>query len=62
MLSSEQQEPKFFTAVLTDIDANRHYCACLSFNEAVAITPSKVDEEEDSADEQISFAGHYGYD
>ena len=60
MLSSEQQEPKFFTAVLTDIDANRHYCACLSFNEAVAITPSKVDEEEDSADirsNQIHLVG-----
>ena len=50
MLSSEQQEPKFFVSVLTDIDANRHYCACLSFNEAVSITPSKIDEEEDSAD------------
>lgn len=50
MLSSEQQEPRFFVSVLTDVDANRHYCACLSFNEAVSITPSKLDEEEDSAD------------
>lgn len=50
MLSSEQQEPRFFVSVLTDMDANRHYCACLSFNEAVSITPSKLDEEEDSAD------------
>ena len=50
MLSSEQQEPKFFVAVLTDINANRHYCACLSFNEAVAITASKIDDEEDAAD------------
>lgn len=48
MLSTEQQEPKFFVSALTDMDANRHYCACLSFNEAVAITPSKVDDEEDS--------------
>lgn len=32
-------------SVLTDIDANRHYCACLCFNETVSITPSKpVDE------------------
>lgn len=35
-------------SVLTDIDANRHYCACLCFNETVAITPSKpIDEEEE---------------
>jgi myotubularin-related protein 5/13 len=44
-LSTERQEPRFFVSVLTDIDANRHYCACLCFNETVAITPSKpVDE------------------
>jgi len=48
MLSTEQQEPKYFVSALTDMDANRHYCACLTFNEAVAITPSKVDDEEDS--------------
>nr|XP_022903843.1 myotubularin-related protein 13 isoform X2 [Onthophagus taurus] len=50
-LSTERQEPRFFVSVLTDIDANRHYCACLSFNETVSITPSKpVDEEEDNLD------------
>ncbi|XP_049836392.1 myotubularin-related protein 13 isoform X2 [Schistocerca gregaria] len=50
-LSTERQEPKFFVSVLTDIDANRHYCACLCFNETVAITPSKpVDEEEDTVE------------
>lgn len=44
-LSSERQEPRFFVSVLTDIDANRHFCACLCFNETVSITPSKpVDE------------------
>lgn len=44
-LSTERQEPRFFVSVLTDIDANRHYCACLCFNETIAITPSKpVDE------------------
>ncbi|CAG9832784.1 unnamed protein product [Diabrotica balteata] len=51
VLSSEKQEPKFFVSVLTDIDANRHYCACLCFNETVSITPSKpVDEEEDAVE------------
>jgi myotubularin-related protein 5/13 len=48
-LSSDRQEPRFFVSVLTDIDANRHYCACLSFNETVSITPSKpVDDEEEN--------------
>lgn len=48
-LSTERQEPRFFVSVLTDIDANRHYCACLCFNETVAITPSKpADEEEEN--------------
>ncbi|XP_069951070.1 myotubularin-related protein 13 isoform X4 [Cherax quadricarinatus] len=46
-LSTDRQEPKFFVSVLTDIDANRHYCAVLSFNEAVSITPSKPTDEED---------------
>lgn len=55
MLSSEQQEPRFFISVLTGIDGNRHYCACLSFNEAVSITPSKIDEEEDSATDFRNF-------
>ncbi|XP_063236434.1 myotubularin-related protein 13 [Bacillus rossius redtenbacheri] len=50
-LSTERQEPRFFVSVLTDIDANRHYCACMCFNETVAITPSKpVDEEEEPVD------------
>lgn len=42
-------------SVLTDIDANRHYCACLCFNETVSITPSKpVDEEEDALESESS--------
>ncbi|XP_073954790.1 LOW QUALITY PROTEIN: SET domain binding factor [Choristoneura fumiferana] len=39
----------FYVSVLTDVDANRHYCACLCFNETVAITPTKpADEDEES--------------
>ncbi|XP_022240508.1 myotubularin-related protein 13-like [Limulus polyphemus] len=45
-LSTAHKQPTFFVSVLTDIDANRHYCACLSFNEPVAITPSKPPDEE----------------
>ncbi|XP_037087660.1 myotubularin-related protein 13-like, partial [Pollicipes pollicipes] len=48
-LSTERLEPRFFVSVLTDVDANRHYCACLTFNETVTIQPSKpVDEEEET--------------
>lgn len=55
-LSTERQEPRFFVSVLTDIDANRHYCACLSFNETVSITPSKpVDEEEDTLESETTL-------
>uniref|UniRef100_A0A1B0A8M0 Myotubularin-related protein 13 n=1 Tax=Glossina pallidipes TaxID=7398 RepID=A0A1B0A8M0_GLOPL len=50
-LSYEKHEPKFFTSVLTDIDANKHYCACLSFYETMAITLNKkvVDEEDETS-------------
>lgn len=48
-LSTHQEEPKYFMSVLTDIDGIHHYCACLSFNEKISITPSKpVDEEEEN--------------
>lgn len=56
-LSSERQEPRFFVFVLTDVEAERHYCACLCFNETVSITPSKpVDEEEDGVVENIALS------
>lgn len=48
-LSYDKQEPKFFVSVLTDIDANKHYCACLSFHETLAITLNKTVDEEDEA-------------
>ena len=35
-LRTEREDPKFFISVLTDIDGNRHYCACLAFSEAVS--------------------------
>lgn len=50
-LSTERSEPRFYVSVLTDVDANRHFCACLCFNETVAITPTKpADEDEESLD------------
>ncbi|RZF38820.1 hypothetical protein LSTR_LSTR000523 [Laodelphax striatellus] len=60
-LSTERQEPHFFVSVLTDVDANRHYCACLCFNETVSITPSKpVDEDEDGLEsDHIPTISHH---
>ncbi|XP_052749763.1 myotubularin-related protein 5 [Galleria mellonella] len=56
-LSTERSEPRFYVSVLTDVDANRHYCACLCFNETVAITPTKpADEDEESLDSSRAVA------
>lgn len=57
-LSSERSEPRFHVSVLTDIDANRHYCAALCFNETRAITPTKpADEDEDPGEGGRPTAG-----
>jgi len=34
-LFTERNPPTFFVAVLTDINSERHYCACFTFWEAV---------------------------
>lgn len=45
----QQEEPKYFMSVLTNVDGNHYYCAVLSFYEKVSIIPSKpVDEEEEN--------------
>ncbi|XP_070563333.1 myotubularin-related protein 13-like isoform X5 [Ptychodera flava] len=45
-LSSQRTQPSFFVSVLTDIEADRHYCACLTFHETVSMTPKKPDDVE----------------
>ena len=42
-LTERRQEPTFFVSVLTDIDGERHYCACLTFHEP-------YDDQRDSSD------------
>lgn len=32
-MTERRQEPTYFVSVLTDIDGERHYCACLTFYE-----------------------------
>lgn len=63
-LVTARRQPSFFVAVLTDIDAQRHYCACLAFNEPVALTPAALQrrrpDEEDEDDEQDELAASHG--
>ncbi|KAJ3612402.1 hypothetical protein NHX12_020678 [Muraenolepis orangiensis] len=41
-LVPERQPPSFFVAVLTDINSERHYCACFTFWEALDNAPVTV--------------------
>ena len=49
-MTTQKQQPTFFVSALTDIDAYRHYCACLTFSEDVAIEPLKEDDEDTEQD------------
>ncbi|XP_037545485.1 myotubularin-related protein 13 [Nematolebias whitei] len=52
-LYRERKAPTFFTVVLTDIDSDRHYCACLTFYEAeVNLQGSKGIEADGDEDEE----------
>lgn len=46
-LTDKPVEPTFFVSVLTDIRADRHYCACLSFSEPISIKSIKHYDDED---------------
>jgi len=53
---SQKQQPTYFVSALTDIDAVRHYCACLTFSEDVAVDDSLgIDEDGDDADQEPSL-------
>ncbi|KAL3842272.1 hypothetical protein ACJMK2_020304 [Sinanodonta woodiana] len=56
-LSTQRQQPTFFTAVLTDVDLVRHYSACLTFSETVTLTTSQPDDE-DIEDHEHTLAHH----
>uniref|UniRef100_A0A8C9TWT6 SET binding factor 1 n=1 Tax=Scleropages formosus TaxID=113540 RepID=A0A8C9TWT6_SCLFO len=55
-LVPERLPPSYFVAVLTDINSERHYCACFTFWEEVDSTQkslhSEVDEDDDSGSAQ----------
>ena len=55
-LSPQRCPPEFFIAVLTDMDADRHYCACLSFSESVSITMPRPDDDVDTDETENPIA------
>jgi myotubularin-related protein 5/13 len=55
-LSPQRCPPEFFIAVLTDMDADRHYCACLSFSESVSITMPRPDDDVDTDETENTIA------
>ncbi|KAL2775408.1 myotubularin-related protein 5 isoform 2 [Daubentonia madagascariensis] len=51
-LCPERNPPTFFVAVLTDINSERHYCACLTFWEPVEPTQQETVCSEDTAERE----------
>ncbi|XP_041131428.1 myotubularin-related protein 13-like isoform X1 [Polyodon spathula] len=51
-LSQERKQPTLFMVVLTDIDSDRHYCACLTFFEAELNLQGSKHEGEEEEDEE----------
>ncbi|RXM36377.1 Myotubularin-related protein 13 [Acipenser ruthenus] len=51
-LSRERKQPTLFMVVLTDIDSDRHYCACLTFFEAEINLQGSKHEGEEEEDEE----------
>ena len=49
-LSHRPHEPTFFVSVLTDIKADRHYCACLTFWESYSTPAEKRGYDDDDPD------------
>jgi len=52
---SQRQQPTYFVSALTDIDALRHYCACLTFSEDVAVDESLRLDDGDDTEQDLSL-------
>ncbi|XP_004642479.1 myotubularin-related protein 5 isoform X3 [Octodon degus] len=59
-LCPERNPPTFFVAVLTDINSERHYCACLTFWEPVEPTQEAVGTKDASEREEEADEGGWG--
>lgn len=58
---SQRYVPKFFQFVLTDIDVDRHYCACLTFYETVQKHIQLPREQQDHIQQQLQQL-HQGHE
>lgn len=62
-LSVNPQAPTFFISVLTNIKADRHYCACLTFWEPLTEPPSKAnsrcDDDDLDCDSMLQQTNYY---
>ena len=58
-LTRQREQPEFFVAVLTDVDADRHYCACLTFSETITKTNQKHDDPDGDGDDSESSIMHH---
>ncbi|XP_013366855.1 PREDICTED: myotubularin-related protein 5 isoform X2 [Chinchilla lanigera] len=56
-LCPERNPPTFFVAVLTDINSERHYCACLTFWEPVEPTQGALGTKDASEREEADEGG-----
>lgn len=56
-LCPERNPPTFFVAVLTDINSERHYCACLTFWEPVESTQEVICTEDATEKEEEADGG-----
>ncbi|XP_053517644.1 myotubularin-related protein 5 isoform X1 [Artibeus jamaicensis] len=59
-LCSERNPPTFFIAVLTDINSERHYCACLTFWEPAEPTQDPAGTEDAAVREEEAGEGASG--
>ncbi|XP_053775823.1 myotubularin-related protein 5 isoform X2 [Desmodus rotundus] len=60
-LCPERNPPTFFVAVLTDINSERHYCACLTFWEPAEPTQGAVGTEGSALREEEADEGGSGH-
>ncbi|XP_064139324.1 myotubularin-related protein 5 isoform X4 [Loxodonta africana] len=56
-LCAERNPPTFFVAVLTDINSERHYCACLTFWEPAEPAQDAVCAEDAAGSEELAEEG-----
>jgi myotubularin-related protein 5/13 len=56
-MTTQKMQPSYFVSVLTDTDAERHYCAVLTFSEDVSLPPTPSNDLADEEEDGITLAG-----